>query len=174
MKRIMAATAFALIALSAPALANAPHLNATCPTGITVKVNKGGVVRINGEKAQVKEVNSSYWEATHNGVTISISKDASGLIVNYTGKGGANGICQVLAEESSSGDSGTPSKDEQACLKAVSTKTNNKKVKVLDTTTSEANNTFIIGVGEEKAKWKCLVKDGKVADVMSLTDEGAL
>jgi hypothetical protein len=29
-------------------------------------------------------------------------------------------------------------------------------------------------VGEQKAKWRCLVKNGRVADVMSLTDEGAL
>ena len=46
-------------------------------------------------------------------------------------------------------------------------------VVLLNTETSEANNTVIIGVGEQKAKWQCLVKNGKVAEVMSLTNEGA-
>lgn len=173
MNRIVIAAALSLIAMSAPAYAAAPHLNATCPSGITVKINKGGTVRINGEKVQVKEVNANFWEATHNGVTISIAKTGNELTVSYTGKDGANGICQVTAEDTSE-KSGKPSKDEKACLEAVTAKTNNKKVKVLETKTSEANNTVIIGVGEERAKWQCLVKDGKVSDVMSLTNEGAL
>jgi hypothetical protein len=29
-------------------------------------------------------------------------------------------------------------------------------------------------VGRDRAKWQCLVKNGRVADVMSLTDEGGL
>ncbi len=40
--------------------------------------------------------------------------------------------------------------------------------------TSEANNDITIGVSPDRAPWKCLVKDGKVAGVMSETDEGAL
>ena len=67
-----------------------------------------------------------------------------------------------------------PPGDQQACLAAVSGKTNNGTVKILDATTSEANNTVIVGVGKQKAKWRCLVKNGKAADVMSLTSEGAL
>ena len=92
----------------------------------------------------------------------------------------ANGICQVTSS-AGSGDAGgganltlAPAKDQQACLAAVSNKTNNGEVTVLDTNSSEANNTVIVGVGEQKAKWRCLVKNGRVADVMSLTDEGAL
>ena len=67
-----------------------------------------------------------------------------------------------------------PSMQEQACLAAVSRETNNGEVVVLDTNSSEANNTVIVGVGKDKAKWRCLVKNGRVAEVMSLTDEGAL
>lgn len=175
MKRLAVLAPLALLAFMPEARANVPQLNATCPTGITVKVNHGGTVRINGEKAQVKTFNENAWEARHNKITISITKDASGLMVSYTLKGGANGICEVMAEESSSGgNSGTPSQDEQACLQAVSIETNNGDVILLSTETSEANNTVIIGVGEQRAKWKCLVKNGKVAEVMSLTDEGAL
>jgi hypothetical protein len=67
-----------------------------------------------------------------------------------------------------------PQKDQQACLAAVSNKTNNGVVAVLDASSSEANNTVIIGVGEQKARWQCLVKNGRVAEVMSLSDEGGL
>ncbi|MBG0796124.1 hypothetical protein IYX23_00135 [Methylocystis sp. L43] len=64
--------------------------------------------------------------------------------------------------------------DKTACLLAVKRKTNNPKVVVLSVETSEANNTVTIGVGPDRAPWRCLVKRGIVADVMSLTDEGKL
>lgn len=67
-----------------------------------------------------------------------------------------------------------PKSDQKACRKAVKRKTNNKDVTVLDATSSEANNMVTLGVGPDKAKWKCLVKNGIVAEVMSLTDEGGL
>ena len=69
---------------------------------------------------------------------------------------------------------GMPSKDEQACLQAVSIKTNNGDVTVLRTETSEANNLVVVGVGPNKAPWRCLVSGGVVAEVMSMTNEGAL
>jgi hypothetical protein len=69
---------------------------------------------------------------------------------------------------------GTPSKDEQACLQAVSIKTNNGDVTVLSTETSEANNVVIVGVGPNKTPWRCLVSKGVVAEVSSQTDEGRL
>mgnify|MGYP001547400289 FL=1 len=69
---------------------------------------------------------------------------------------------------------GMPTKDEQACLQAVSIKTNNGDVTVLRTETSEANNLVVVGVGPNKAPWRCLVSGGVVAEVMSMTDEGAL
>jgi hypothetical protein len=81
------------------------------------------------------------------------------------------------AQTTSSGSSdakGTPSKDEQACLQAVSIETNNGEVTVLSTETSEANNVVMIGVGANKAPWRCLVSKGVVAEVMSMTDEGRL
>jgi len=68
----------------------------------------------------------------------------------------------------------TPSKDEQACLQAVSTETNNGDVTLLSTETSEANTVVMIGVGPQRAPWRCLVSGGVVAEVMSMTDEGAL
>jgi len=178
----LAAAATLLAMLATPALANPPKFTASCPTGIEVKSNGKGKVRINGTKATVKTFSSTAWEARANGVSIDFGVDGSELTVTYTGKGGANGICQVTssaAPSSSSGGAGgnltlAPSKDQEACLAAVSNKTNNGEVVVLDTNSSEANNTVIIGVGKDKARWQCLVKNGRVAEVMSLTDEGAL
>ena len=69
---------------------------------------------------------------------------------------------------------GVSKADQEACRKAVSAETNNKTVAVITATSSEANNNVTVGVGPDKAKWQCLVKNGQVADVMSLTDEGAL
>jgi hypothetical protein len=68
----------------------------------------------------------------------------------------------------------TPGKDELACLRAVSTQTNNGEVVTLSVEESEANTLVMVGVGPNKAPWKCLSKDGVVAEVMSMTDEGAL
>jgi hypothetical protein len=64
--------------------------------------------------------------------------------------------------------------DETACEFAVAKATSNGETTILSSEMSEANTEVIIGVGGQKARWKCLVKDGKVAEVVSLTDEGAL
>lgn len=71
-------------------------------------------------------------------------------------------------------DASVPAKDKQACVRAVKKQTHNPKVVVIGAESSEANNTVTLGVGPQKAPWRCLVKRGKVADVMSQTDEGAL
>jgi len=87
-------------------------------------------------------------------------------------------VISGAADKPSTGDAansgGMPSKDEQACLQAVSIKTNNGEVTVLSTETSEANNIVIVGVGPNRAPWRCLVSRGVVAEVSSQTDEGRL
>ncbi len=173
MKRTILAAGVMLAAMSLPALASPPKFTGTCPMGITVKSNGSGTVKINGKKASVKTINSNAWDAKGNGVTINIAQDASGLMLAYTGKGGANGICEVTSAStggaaSSAPAAGTPSEDEQACLAATSRETNNGDVMLLSTETSEANNTVYIGVGPQRARWKCLVKNGKVAEVESM------
>ena len=71
--------------------------------------------------------------------------------------------------------SGTPSVAEQACLAAVSNQTNNGDVAILSSEFSEANSLVMVGVGEQRAPWRCLVSnDGVVAEVMFSGDEGAL
>lgn len=71
-------------------------------------------------------------------------------------------------------DPSVPGKDKRACLRAVGKMTHNTTLSVIGAQSSEANNQVTIGVGTQRAPWKCLVKRGEVAEVMSLTDEGAL
>ncbi|MCU0789664.1 MAG: hypothetical protein MUE79_01230, partial [Nitratireductor sp.] len=106
---------------------------------------------------------------------IDIGRDGAQVFVSEAPKGE---ICQVTsssaAPNSDGSIGGVPKPDQKACLKAVKRQTRNKNATVLEATSSEANNTVVIGVGEDKAKWRCLVKNGSVAEVMSLTDEGSL
>ncbi len=67
---------------------------------------------------------------------------------------------------------GSP-EDENACLSAVASQTGNTVV-VLSSEFSEANTLVMVGVGPQQAPWRCLVSKGRVAEVMSMTDEGAL
>lgn len=70
---------------------------------------------------------------------------------------------------------GVPSKQEQACLAAVSRKSNNGDVTVLSSEFSQANSLVMIGVGPQRAPWRCLVSNsGVVAEVFFAGSEGAL
>lgn len=175
--------AFLAVACSSPAWAKVPYFAATCPTGINVETSRGGAAYINGKRASVRSKNANYSEIVGSGVTISVARDAGSLSVSYTGKGRANGICQVTEQHDEAAatpaaqpaaGSSVPAADKRACLRALKTTTRNARLVVLGTETSEANNSVTIGVGPQRAPWRCLVKRGKVADVTSLTDEGKL
>lgn len=103
MKTLLAAAAF--LALAGSAQANVPFFNATCPGGIEVHADEGGPVYINGHQAKLKKYNSKAYDAVHASVTVSFSINPDGSVgASYTGKGGANGICQVKAEETFSNE----------------------------------------------------------------------
>ena len=63
--------------------------------------------------------------------------------------------------------------DQRACLNNVAGQTNNS-VRVLRSETSEANTVVTVGVGPDAAPWKCLVKDGVVAEAYFDGNEGTL
>lgn len=68
-----------------------------------------------------------------------------------------------------------PSVAEQACLREVTGVTANPDVVLLESRVSEAGTETIVGVGEQRALWRCVgYGDGTTAEIMSLTDEGAL
>ena len=77
--------------------AKIPLLSANCPGGFSVFAEKGGPVFINGQEAKLKTFNENYYEAAGGGITVSISVRPDGSPdVSYTGKHGANGVCQQL------------------------------------------------------------------------------
>lgn len=63
--------------------------------------------------------------------------------------------------------------DEKACLDAVAAQANNT-VTVLSSEFSEANTLVMVGVGPERASWRCLVSNGVVAEAMFAGSEGNL
>ena len=67
-----------------------------------------------------------------------------------------------------------PNQDKKACVQALKKLAHNVKIVVTGTESSEANNSVTMALGPNRAPWSCLVKNGKVADLMSLIDEGNL
>ncbi len=72
-------------------------------------------------------------------------------------------------------DESVPQAARSACLAAVSKTTGNPDALIIEMIYSEANSQVTVGVGPARAPWQCLVSNsGIVANVMSLTNEGAL
>lgn len=63
----------------------------------------------------------------------------------------------------------------QACLRDVQSTTGNYDAVVLSSSFSEAGTEVIVGVGPQRARWRCIAyRDGTTAGITSMTDEGAL
>jgi len=87
---------------SVAGMANAeiPLVNATCPGGIEVHADEGGPVYIVGKEAKLKKFSDAYFEAKGSGVTVSLTINPDGSLgVSYTGKGGANGVCELTEQD---------------------------------------------------------------------------
>lgn len=64
---------------------------------------------------------------------------------------------------------------EEACLSAVRVETGEENVAVLSSEFSEANSLVTVGVGAQRAPWRCLSSnDGLVSEVSFTGSEGAL
>lgn len=93
-------TATLLAASTAATAANLPKFDVTCPTDVHVRAEAGGPVYINDQQATLHKFSEQYFEAKGEGMTVSVSLNASGApTVSYTGKQGANGICTETEEE---------------------------------------------------------------------------
>ncbi|MBA1321634.1 hypothetical protein M2396_001315 [Pseudomonas sp. BIGb0278] len=98
MKRVL--SIIALVSLAGVANAEIPMVNATCPGNLEVHTDEGGPLFINGKEAKLKKINDNYFEAKGGGVTVSLSISPDGTpSISYTGKGGANGICEIAEED---------------------------------------------------------------------------
>lgn len=70
---------------------------------------------------------------------------------------------------------GTPTLAEQGCLRDVTRTTGNPDVVLLSSSFSQAGTEVIVGVGPQRARWRCIgYEDGATSSIMSLTDEGRL
>lgn len=164
-----------LLSLAATAEAGLPTLNFTCPGGIELHTDEGGPAYINGEEAKLRRSNDSYYEATRGGVTVSISINPDGsATVSYTGKQGANGICQDtsprIGGSGSSGHQGHQgaSRAERACRKAVAHEMgrDTKGIKVIGSEESQAGTSVRVSVPGAQAPWSCVIDtDGSVERV---------
>ncbi|QNL88332.1 Uncharacterized protein PPKH_2918 [Pseudomonas putida] len=75
-------------------------MNATCPGNIEVHADEGGPVYINGKQAKLKKFSDTYFEAKGSGVTLSLMVNPDGTVsVSYTGKGRANGVCELTEQD---------------------------------------------------------------------------
>lgn len=98
MKRVL--SIIALVSLAGVANAEIPMVNATCPGNLEVHTDEGGPLFINGKEAKLKKINDNYFEAKGGGMTVSLSISPDGTpSISYTGKGGANGICEIAEED---------------------------------------------------------------------------
>lgn len=98
MKRVL--NIIALVSLAGVANAEIPMVNATCPGNLEVHADEGGPLFINSKEAKLKKINDNYFEAKGSGVTVSLSLSPDGTpSISYTGKGGANGICEIAEED---------------------------------------------------------------------------
>lgn len=62
-----------------------------------------------------------------------------------------------------------------ACLRDVTRETGNSDATVLSSSFSEAGTEVIVGIGPQRARWRCIAyRDGTTAGITSLTNEGFL
>ncbi len=113
------------------------------------------------------------WDENQHGAS---SKEGCRAAEDKRDAGGAGAATEPAKtpEEKPFIDAAVPSRDRQACIKAVKKTTHNPKVVVIGAVSAEAANTVTLGVGPDRAPWRCIVKRGKVSDVMSQTNEGAM
>ncbi|MGB4072441.1 hypothetical protein [Pseudomonas sp.] len=99
-------TAIALLTASGMAhAANLPAFDVTCATDLKVRAEAGGTVYLNDKPLVLHKLSEQFFEAKGEGATLSISLNAAGVpTVSYTGKQGANGICEKTEEEAPAAD----------------------------------------------------------------------
>ena len=78
-------------------------------------------------------------------------------------------------ESTNGASSAAPNAAEQACLRDVTSTTNNPDVVLLGSEFSQAGTLVRVGVGPQRAPWQCIAySDGTTAGIQSLTNEGTL
>ncbi len=91
---------------------------------------------------------------------------------------GSIGILVAALALAGCGERGVPeartSSGEQACMDAAARQAGNADVELMSSAPSEAGSYVTVGVGAARAPWQCLVVDGRVQQLQSLGEGGAL
>jgi hypothetical protein len=156
--RNLVAAAFVVL-VAGTAQAGIPTLNYTCPGDFQLHADEGGPVYVNGKEAKLKKVNDNYFEARRFETTFSIAVNPDGsATVTYTGKHGANGVCQPSSAAAPSTSKSETAVAEKACLAAVAKKVNvdRSKLEVADVMTAESGIGVMVNVPGATAPWSCL------------------
>ena len=104
-----------------------------------------------------------------------VSNDGNVAEVSFMGTDGDSVVEPAQSEAPAVTSSSVSQAAIDACLKAVKAQTNESDLEVMSTEFSEANSLVMIGVGPQRAPWKCLVSnDGQGAEVSFAGDEGKL
>lgn len=103
MKSLSLALALTAIAALPAAAESYPIFAAECMGGVNqggynIDTDDRGHLWINGHKVNIEKVAEDSWQGGYHGVVFGFSSTESGLIVDFTGPKGANGICTVTAE----------------------------------------------------------------------------
>ncbi|MCB1499894.1 MAG: hypothetical protein KDK07_08895 [Bauldia sp.] len=103
-----------------------------------------------------------------------VGNDGKGTELTFAGDDGDGPGQPAAVEQAPAASSDVSQAALDACLSAVDAETDGD-VAVLSSEFSEANSLVMVGVGADKAPWKCLVSnDGTGAEISFAGDEGAL
>ncbi|SON53906.1 hypothetical protein HDIA_0365 [Hartmannibacter diazotrophicus] len=155
----------------APSLIN-PSPGLTDLTGARASSGEMALTSRGYSLAEQKGLTSYYWNATSGTCAEVVTGDGRYQSVSTVSPAQCGKTASPLPSSPPAMRSGSQ-QDEAACLSAVASQTGNT-VSVTSSEFSEANTLVMVGVGPQKAPWKCLVSRGRVAEVTSMTDEGAL
>ncbi len=105
-----------------------------------------------------------------------VSNDGTVAEVSFTGSDSGGGDVNASSDQTKTATSSEVSEAAvNACLSAVTAETSESNVSVISTEFSEANSLVMVGVGADRAPWRCLVSnDGEVAEVSFAGSEGKL
>lgn len=144
--------------------------NEACLAAVKKETNESNVVVLMNEFSEANTLvqigvgsNRAPWKCL-------VSNDGNVAEVSFMGTDG-----DTVEEQPAASSSSVSQAAINACLDVVKAQTNETDVDVLSTEFSEANSLVMIGVGPQRAPWKCLVSnDGQGAEASFAGDEGKL
>jgi hypothetical protein len=150
--------------INVPAAQATSAAQSACMAAVNSK-SGGNVKQINVVSSEFSEANSMVFiEAGGERWRCLASNDGQVIeeLILESGKAAGNSRQSISAAEN-------------ACLAAVSQQTSNRDVTILSSEYSEASSLVMVGVGANRASWRCLASsDGVVSEVMFTGDEGKL